>query len=145
VGKKTHILRPRIIAYALLLIVLCGAFVFTVFTRVPLELDIIRDRNALFRENWEGHIENVYTLKIMNKTQLAQHYDVSVTGLKNMIPHIPEGIHARPGELLTVTVTLEVALEELEERNTTIFFTVKSASQPTQEVTEESRFLGPMK
>ncbi|MGB3623896.1 cytochrome c oxidase accessory protein CcoG [Ketobacter sp. MCCC 1A13808] len=143
VGDKTRIVRPRIVAYALLLVILCGSFVYMVFSRVPLELDIIRDRNALFRENWEGHIENVYTLKIMNKTQLAQNYDVIVSGLNNMVPHIPGNIHARPGELLTVTVTLEVALEELEKRNTTIYFTVKSNTQPSQEVTEESRFLGP--
>jgi cytochrome c oxidase accessory protein FixG len=144
IGEKIRILRPRILAYALLLTVLCSSFVYTVLSRVPLELDIIRDRNALYRENWEGHIENVYTLKVMNKTQIAQSYKVTVSGLNNMISHIPHPINAQPGELLTVTVTLEVPLKELEERNTTIFFNVKSKTSPSQEVTEESRFLGPI-
>ncbi len=142
-GKASKILRPRVIAYAIVLAVVCIGFLFTVFSRVPLEMDIIRDRNALYRENWEGHIENAYTLKIMNKTQQAQQYQVTVSGLNNVISHIPEKVEALPGELLTLTVTLEVPLQDLEERNTTIYFTVKSNTQPSQEVTEESRFLGP--
>ena len=35
---------------------------------MPMGLDILRDRNQLFRENSEGLIENTYTLKILNKT-----------------------------------------------------------------------------
>lgn len=144
-GRKSPILRPRIIAYAVLLLALGSSFLYTVFTRVPLELDIIRDRNALFRENWEGNIENVYTLKIMNKTEQFQEYTIDITGLNKVIEHVPEQIDAQPGELLTVLVTLEVPLSELKDRNTTLYFTVRAKSNPHLEVTEESRFLGPYK
>ncbi len=144
-GKPSKVLRPRLIGYGVALMVMIVLFLSTVFSRIPLELDIIRDRNALFRENSQGNIENTYTLKIMNKTQQGQEYTVSVDGLKNVVTHIPEKVSTKPGELLSLTVTLEIAPEQLEQRNTTVYFTVQSVSDPSQEVTEESRFLGPRK
>lgn len=142
-GGKTHILRPRLIGYGVALLLMIVVFLSTVFSRIPLELDIIRDRNALFRENWQGHIENTYTLKIMNKTQQAQEYTIKVDGLSDVIPHIPEDVETLPGELLSLAITLEVKPENLTQRNTTIYFTVQSKNDPSQVVTEESRFLGP--
>ena len=38
--------------------------------RKPVVMDIVRDRGALFRETDEGLIENTYTLKVINKSQL---------------------------------------------------------------------------
>lgn len=67
VGDKMCIVWLRIVVYVLLLVVFCGLFVYMVFFWVLLELDIICDCNVFFCENWEGYIENVYMLKIMNK------------------------------------------------------------------------------
>lgn len=142
-GKPGKILRPRLIGYGVALAAMVVLFLSTVFSRVPLELDIIRDRSALYRENFEGHIENTYTLKVMNKTQDAQEYTITVSGLENVIPHIPEHVETLPGELLTLAVTLEMKPEDMQQRNSTVYFTVKSLTDPSQEVTEESRFLGP--
>ncbi len=44
-------------------------------------LDVIRDRSQLFKTNSDGLIENTYTLKILNKTQQPETYDLSVKGL----------------------------------------------------------------
>ena len=46
-GKLTHIVRPRMFVYAALISVITIALFYSMFTRMPLELDIIRDRNAL--------------------------------------------------------------------------------------------------
>ena len=142
-GKPIHILRPRLIGYGVVLGLMIITFLSTVYSRVPLELDIIRDRNALYRETWQGTVENTYTLKIMNKTQAAQDYHIEVSGLDNIIPHIPKEVSTLAGELLTLVVTLEMKPEDIKQRNSTVYFTVKSASDPSQEVTEESRFLSP--
>ena len=142
-GKPSKILRPRLIGYATVLGMMVLLFLTAVFSRVPLELDIIRDRNALYRETWEGTIENTYTLKIMNKTQQFQEYDIVVSGLDNVIPHIPETVKTLPGELLTLAVTLEMKPEDIKERNSTVYFKVTSVDDPSQQVVEESRFLSP--
>ena len=62
-GYSTRFLRPRVVVYALLLLSLVIALLVAINLRVPLELDIIRDRNVLFRETQDGRVANVYTLK----------------------------------------------------------------------------------
>ncbi|PZQ40229.1 MAG: cytochrome c oxidase accessory protein CcoG, partial [Ectopseudomonas oleovorans] len=75
-GGKTHWLRPRLIGYAAMLAVMIGAFTWALAERPLISLDVTRDR-GLFRENALGQIENIYSLKIINKTQQARSYAIS--------------------------------------------------------------------
>ena len=142
-GKARHIFRPRLIGYGAMLTVMIVVFLTVLFNRVPLQMDIIRDRNALFRMNFDDNVENTYTLKIMNKTQMNQEYSVEFSGLAGAIPHIPEEIKALPGEVVNLPVTVEISPDKLEQRNTTVYFTVASKSDPERKIEEETRFLGP--
>lgn len=142
-GKPSKILRPRLIGYGIVLTVMVTVFLTVLMNRVPLQMDIIRDRNALFRETFDGNIENTYTLKIMNKTQQPQSYSVAFSGLEGAATRIPPRIEALPGELVVLPVTVEISPDLLQQRNTTVYFTVVAESEPTRTITEESRFLGP--
>ncbi|MCT7656054.1 hypothetical protein MBH78_18405 [Oceanimonas sp. NS1] len=44
-------------------------------------LEVLRDRNELYRETLSGRIENTYTLKVANKTQQPQTILLEVEGL----------------------------------------------------------------
>ena len=48
---------------------------------MPMGLDILRDRNQLFRENSEGSSRTPIPLKILNKTLNSQTYRLDVEGL----------------------------------------------------------------
>lgn len=139
----THVVRPRLIGYATALAVMIAAFSYVFLTRVPLQLDIIRDRNQLYRETVEGQIENIYTLKIMNMTQQQQQYVISVSGLEGLTLNVPETTRALAGELVVVPVNASIAPEQLQKPNNTIEFHVKSVADPSLNVVEESRFIGP--
>jgi len=76
-----HILRPRILVYAALLIAICGATIAALALRPDMRVDIIRDRAALAREVEGGMIENVYRLQIMNMTELPREVHVDVSGI----------------------------------------------------------------
>lgn len=76
-GKKTRVLRPRILVYAALLAILTAAWIWGVGHRSPLIADVLRDRNALYRVVQDG-VENGYTLKLANKTEADQTYVVTV-------------------------------------------------------------------
>ena len=65
--RQTHLVRPRVLIYGGLLATLITGFIVTLALRSPVSLDVIRDRNALYRESRPGYIENVYTLRIINK------------------------------------------------------------------------------
>ncbi|HHL32125.1 MAG TPA: cytochrome c oxidase accessory protein CcoG, partial [Oceanospirillales bacterium] len=79
-GKKTHILRGRIILYMVALSIMIGLFAITLISRKDIAVDILRDRNSFYRTIDSQTIENVYKLKIMNKGKLAQKYEVSAFG-----------------------------------------------------------------
>ena len=49
-SEETQVIRPRMLVYGALLLVLIGALVSLDGTRTPIILDVIRDRNSLYRE-----------------------------------------------------------------------------------------------
>ncbi len=77
-GKKAQILRPRVFAYGLLLLALLAAIGTGLVLRKPIYLDVLRDRNALYRVLAGGAIENAYTLKITNKANRDRTFTISL-------------------------------------------------------------------
>ena len=76
-----RILRPRVLIYGAVLLLIAGAFVTTLAMRAPMRVDVVRDRGTLARLVDEGRIENVYRLQLMNATESPQHYAVEATGI----------------------------------------------------------------
>ena len=76
--NEGHVIRPRIMVYGLLLLVIISGTLWGMTHRVPLRADLIRDRNALYRELPGDLIENVYTLKITNMDDSPHQYDMTV-------------------------------------------------------------------
>ncbi len=142
-GKQTHVLRPRIIVYALILIGIMVGTGIGIYNRSALELDVIRDRNSLFRETGMGMIENVYTLKVINKDIRAHEFSIEAEGLSDMKLNIPnKRVYAEPGSVVEVPLSVEVDPEKLEKRSSEIHFTIKALDSDLA-TTEEARFLGP--
>ena len=64
--------------YAGLLLGLLLILSLVVTSRVPLRADLIRDRNALYRELSQDMIENVYSLRVTNMDTAAHEYRLSL-------------------------------------------------------------------
>jgi cytochrome c oxidase accessory protein FixG len=140
--KKSRV-RPRLVGYGAILIAMIVAFGWGVGTRVPLELDIIRDRNRLYRENWDGAVENVYTLKIMNREQQDRSYRITVTGEVPFEYTGKELVAVPAGTLLSLPVRLVAGPDERYDSNIPVTFTLLTADEPEFTVSHESRFLSP--
>jgi cytochrome c oxidase accessory protein FixG len=82
--KTTQVLRPRVLVYGSLLGVLFAGFIGALALRQPVGIDVIRDRNALYRLLDDGRVENVYTVKILNKSEQAHDFAISVSGADAM-------------------------------------------------------------
>jgi cytochrome c oxidase accessory protein FixG len=103
--QQTHVLRPRVLVYGSILALLAGGFLLALALRPPVGLDVIRDRNSLYRLLDDGRVENVYTLKLLNKSELDRSFTLSVSGagalaLDPAEPHIS----VASGEVLPVVV-----------------------------------------
>ena len=144
-GGKTHILRGRILVYAALLLTIICVLFYSIATRIPLEVDIIRDRNALYFETDEGYIENVYTLKVINMSNVRQTYRLSVAGIENlMLENIMGDITVESGAVVEVPVRLQVDPENLKSASSKVDFIVESLTAEEISLTQTGRFLGPV-
>jgi polyferredoxin len=95
-GKPSRVLRPRVFVYGGLLLALVAGWAWGVTHRSDLIAEVLRDRNALYRVLADGSVENGYTLKIVNKTDQAVQFAVT-------LGKGPEGAH-----LVDVPAQIEV-------------------------------------
>lgn len=81
---RSHLWRPRVLIYGMLILALAAAFVISLVLRNPLRLDVIRDRGALGREVAGGMIENVYRLQIINTSDSALRLRLTADGMAGL-------------------------------------------------------------
>jgi len=142
-GKPSRIIRPRLVIYFMIMLIMTSAFVYTIASRVPLALDVIRDRNQLYRET-AGLIENVYTLKLINMDDETHEYNLSVEGIEGA-QLITDGkpIVVESGSVLDTPVSLRADESALSKRSTEIRFILTAKDDPELTVIETAKFLGP--
>ncbi|MGR5253977.1 cytochrome c oxidase accessory protein CcoG [Vibrio astriarenae] len=138
-GDETKIIRPKLLGYGAILLVMIGLFFTQVASVDPAGLSVLRDRNQLFRVNNSGEIENTYTLKIINKTQQVQTYQLDVEGLSDVSWYGRQTIQVAPGEVLSLPMSLGVNPDTLSSPVSTIQFILSDSGNFTVQV--ESRFI----
>lgn len=79
-----RVLRPRVLIYGVILLTVTAVLFGNILTRVPLKVDVMRDRGALSREVKNGVIENVYRVMIINSAELERSFTLSVGGLPTL-------------------------------------------------------------
>jgi cytochrome c oxidase accessory protein FixG len=140
-GKKVHFIRPKLIGYAIVLTIMSSMLILEIVNRVPLSLDIIRDRTELAKEKFNGDIENVYTLKILNMSQTDNTYKLSVKGLDTPQWHGEQEVVVKAAAVFTLPISISVDPYELKGYMNDITFRVEQIS-PEDDVSieHESRF-----
>ncbi|MDR2014461.1 MAG: cytochrome c oxidase accessory protein CcoG, partial [Azoarcus sp.] len=138
-----HIIRPRIIVYISILILISAAWVWGLATKPQLRVDVIRDRMTLAREVEGGVIDNVFRLQVMNVSELPQKYVVTVSGLDKIeLVGEPE-VELDAATNKIVTYQVHVPLGVAGAGSHTIYFDVKALSNDKIAVHEKAIFLMP--
>ena len=140
-GGKTKVWRLKSVGYGSALLVLTALLVLDILFRVPLELDVVRDRNTLYRENQQGYIENVYQLRIINKSQQADVFNIVPGGIDDLDYMGPSEVRIEGGEVYTLPVTVAIDPYYLDASLVEISFTVTSQSDERVSRTTQSNFL----
>jgi len=101
--------RPRVLVYTAILWSVIIAAAIGLWLRVPLKVDVIRDRAAIAREVEGGKIENVYRLQIMNTAETGRVFEIGVEGLPTL--HVAGAsrveLEAASSRMVPVRVRLE--------------------------------------
>ena len=149
-----RILRPRVLIYAAILILLIVALITSLWFRTPFRVNVVRDRGVMARLSDDGKLENVYRLQILNGTEETQHYSLNVTGIKDLEIEAEaaedgeeddehhKSITVKPTESRWVVVDLKIPDGVMQPGSHKIEFKIK-ALESKETVTEKSMFLVP--
>ena len=142
-GGKTHLLRPRLIGYSAVLLVMIAALVVALVERPMVSLDVTKDR-GMFRENAQGQIENIYSLKVINKTQQRQDYRLELVDAHDFQLHGKTEISLAPGEISDVPVSVALLADKPASSSQTLRFKVTDVDEPWVYSAADSRFVAPL-
>jgi cytochrome c oxidase accessory protein FixG len=141
-----RVLRPRMLAYGAVLLLIAAALFTSLATRPTLKVDVVRDRATLARIVQQGRIENVYRLQLMNATEQAQRYRVGVQGLPGLQLAQATEVEVLPAQARWVTVAVQVPpqpAQGLAPGSHPIRFEVAAVGDDAGRVSERSTFLIP--
>jgi cytochrome c oxidase accessory protein FixG len=143
-GKGFRLLRPRVVVYALLLLALGTAFTVSLATRIPLAVEVLRDRNALYRETSTGAVQNAYTLKVLNKDQRPRAFRITLEGPAGLalLGEAPLRVEVPAGAVEPVGITVEAPAGAVRGR-AEIAFVVAREDDPAITRRAESSFFAP--
>lgn len=143
-GGISHLLRFRTVGYSLALLVMCSLLAWKLVSRIPLQLDVIRDRGQLYLQHDDGSIENSYTLKLMNMDQREHSYRLSVMGVENIQLLGDTEYRLNSGEVRTIPVRLTLNQADMITSPATVYFSAQSLDNEKQQAERESRFIVPI-
>jgi cytochrome c oxidase accessory protein FixG len=139
--------QPRIRVYgALLLAALLGVGLIA-WQRIPLQLEVTRDRSVMARVDRQGGVENLYRLHLQNYDTAAHDYAVTVSGLPGLRVDTPRDTRIASGEGRTLVVSVKAPAQDIAQNVAPgiapLQFTVRASGDNRQQRTRASTFLFP--
>jgi cytochrome c oxidase accessory protein FixG len=138
-----HVIRPRVIVYTTILVLISLAWVWGLVTKPELRVDVIRDRMTLARDTDDGQIENVFLLRVMNVSERAQKYKVAVSGLDKAQLIGDPMVDLAAASNKDITYQVRIPSGSLSKGSYTIYFDVKAVANKKIAVHEKAIFMMP--
>jgi cytochrome c oxidase accessory protein FixG len=136
-------MRPRVLVYTGILLAITVAVLASLAMRVPLKVDVIRDRGALARMVEQGRIENVFRLQLMNATEQSQTYTIEVSGMPGVALASDSRIEVLATEVRSAAVRVQIPPGAAPSGSHPIVFTVRSEGESPLVVSEKAAFVVP--
>jgi cytochrome c oxidase accessory protein FixG len=142
-----RVFRPRVLLYTAILWVIIIAAAITLYHRVPLKVDVIRDRGNVTHEADSSEVENVYRLQVMNTQEIEREVSIAVSGLDGIkVEGDTQHIRVAPTSAKLVPVRVEAPRAAGQKGSNRIRFTVKAVdpSRPSEQpivVDEKATFV----
>jgi cytochrome c oxidase accessory protein FixG len=138
-----RVLRPRVLVYTAVLGAVTLGVLWSLLTRTPLKVDVVRDRGTVARMVGQGQVENVYRMQLMNATESSQQYVLGVTGMDGLRIVSDTIVPVEAASSRWVPVRLLAAANAAAPGSHPITFTIVVQGSAQTHVIEKSVFLVP--
>lgn len=137
-----RVFRLRTLIYSSILCLIILITGVTLAYRVPLKVDILRDRSMpKITEN--GSIENVYRLQIMNTQEIETHYEISVQGITGARIVNATNVTLNASSSKAFPVRVNIPANAAQTGSNRIKFMIKDKNNVSNKTVEKSVFLVP--
>lgn len=142
-GARARIFRPRIALYTAGLAIFFSILSFKIATRVPLDLEVLRDRASLYTEAGGGKVSNLYTIKAMNMDTRDHRYIIKTSGIEADIVIGNNPILVKSGEVYQAPLSLIVKKDSTDRKVNRFDFIIEDTENPQITAKRGSTFLLP--
>jgi cytochrome c oxidase accessory protein FixG len=140
---RARVLRPRVLGYGLVFLLIAAGMATSLALRTPLKLDVIRDRGAMGREVEDGMIENVYRLQVMNTGEQPHLFRIEVGGIPGAAIADEDVVELQGASARAVPVRVRIQPGRAHAGSNPIAFTVTALDDHAVSVTEKAVFIVP--
>lgn len=138
----SRVFRPRVLVYTAILSAITVATATVLYLRIPLKVNVVRDRVNLVRVTDEGYLENLYRLQIINTAERARRYTLEASGVDGLkLLSEPQPLEVGPASSRSVPVRLLAAPGAATSGSHPIAFRVSAVDDPRVRIDEKSSFL----
>jgi hypothetical protein len=132
---------PRLGGYAVVLICLITLWFLLVFTRSDVEATLLRAQGALFQEMPNGHLSNLYTIKLLNKTRRPIPIQLKLESPAGEVQVMGNKIVVPPEQLSQTSVLIELDKKQMLPGKTPLAVGVFSGNRRIKTI--KTTFIGP--
>lgn len=140
-GRK-RIFTPRVIAYTVLFGAMIALNIFLLGSRSDVEAVVLRAPGTLYQETPDGHISNLYTYQVYNKTTKPMPIAFKLVDSKGAIRLVGEVKPAEPGKMSEGAFFIDFLPADLQGRKNTVRIEVFSNGRKVDKV--KTNFVGPI-
>jgi polyferredoxin len=130
-----------VLVYTAILLTITAAIGITLYTRVPLKVDVIRDRANLSREVEGRWVENIYRLQIMNTGEAPHRFVIRASGAETLQVADEDAVEIPGATTRMVPVRLRIDAGKLPPGSHKIEFEIMAADDAAVVARERSIFL----
>jgi polyferredoxin len=133
---------PRLAAYVGVLLALAGVLGWMLLTRSDVETTLLRAPGALFQQTPSGKIQNIYTVKVINKTNRQIPVEFRVENVPAEVKVMGSGrLIVPPANLAQTSLLVEIDPAALTGPKTALQVSVRGHGTPLERV--QTVFVGP--
>ena len=137
-GILSHVFRPRVLVYSAILLAIISAFLITLANRVPLRVEVIRDRATLSRTVEDGRLENIYTVQILNMENRGHRYKITASGADD-ITVIADPARLQAGAQQAVQVPIRLRIDPVSLKGPSTPVTIRVQAEENPELVREAK------
>jgi cytochrome c oxidase accessory protein FixG len=145
--QNHKIMRPRLIVYIAIIVVLVLGFAYAIIHREPLGIEVNRDRGGRLYRLKSDEIQNVYTVKVYNMDSKDHQYKLWVDGDLPFTLGAHRAIHVKKGGHTSIPVKVQIKKSDFNMSKTSINFYVDLISSEdggqSMIASQKSSFFGP--